>query len=160
MEKDGLSLLTWHAASAPASGAATQARAAAGPVTGSQISPSSPTSKIVAHYAHLTFLGANPEVAIQGLEPSQAKVNSFIGNDPAKWKQNLQTFSQVRYSNLYPGIDLVYYGRENGQLEYDLVVKPGADPATIRLRLDGDRDDRYASVERTEMGGIPRDGVW
>ncbi|HLK22853.1 MAG TPA: SBBP repeat-containing protein, partial [Bryobacteraceae bacterium] len=41
---------------------------------------------------------------------------------------------QVR--ELYRGIDLVYYGNQ-GELEYDLTVKPGADPRTIRLRLDG-----------------------
>ena len=42
----------------------------------------------------------------------------------------------MEYQNVYPGIDLVYYGNQ-GQLEHDFVVTPGADPASILLYLDG-----------------------
>jgi len=42
----------------------------------------------------------------------------------------------VRYENVYPGIDVVYYGNQ-GQLEYDFVVRPGADPKSIRFGLEG-----------------------
>jgi hypothetical protein len=62
--------------------------------------------------------------------------NYFIGNDPAGWKTNVPTFSRVRYSDVYPGVDLVYHG-ENGQIEYDFVVAAGADPSLIRLELAG-----------------------
>lgn len=41
-----------------------------------------------------------------------------------------------RYADLYPGIDLVYYSRD-GELEFDLIVKPGADPTQISLRVGG-----------------------
>jgi hypothetical protein len=37
---------------------------------------------------------------------------------------------------LYPGIDLAYYS-DAGELEYDVTVKPGANPRRIRLRLRG-----------------------
>jgi uncharacterized repeat protein (TIGR01451 family) len=42
----------------------------------------------------------------------------------------------VVYKGLYPGIDLIYYGRD-GQLEYDLVVAPGANPHEILLEIQG-----------------------
>jgi len=42
----------------------------------------------------------------------------------------------VSFAGLYPGIDLVYRGTQ-GQVEYDLVVQPGADPSRIELAFDG-----------------------
>ena len=60
-------------------------------------------------------------------------VNYLFGNDSTKWKSNLPTFGKVHFSNVYPGIDLVYYG-SNGKLEYDFIVKPGADASTVEKK--------------------------
>jgi hypothetical protein len=57
------------------------------------------------------------------------------GADPAHWT-HAEQFARVRYSGIYRGIDLVYYGNGD-QLEYDFQVAPGSDPASIRLRYDG-----------------------
>ncbi len=46
-------------------------------------------------------------------------------------------FAKVGYEGVYPGIDLVFYGTNQRQLEYDFVVAPGADPARIRLAIEG-----------------------
>ncbi|MGB6689426.1 MAG: SBBP repeat-containing protein [Terracidiphilus sp.] len=64
------------------------------------------------------------------------KVNYFIGNDPAKWHAGVPTYAKVRYSGIYPGVDLVFYGNQR-QLEYDFVVAPDADPSRIALALAG-----------------------
>jgi hypothetical protein len=84
----------------------------------------------------LQLVHANPAASITGGDELPGKVNYFIGNDPQRWRTNLPTYSQVRYRNVYPGIDLVYYGNQSGQLEYDLVVSPGADPRAILLAID------------------------
>jgi hypothetical protein len=63
-------------------------------------------------------------------------VNYFIGEDPSKWRANIPTYQKVAYKNVYDGIDLVYYGNQ-GHLEYDLIVAPGADPTQIRLAFHG-----------------------
>ena len=42
----------------------------------------------------------------------------------------------MRYSNLYPGIDLIFYFRD-GQLEYDIIASPGADPSAISFQTEG-----------------------
>jgi len=68
-----------------------------------------------------------------GAEELPGKTNYFIGNDPKKWRTNVPTYAQVRYHDVYPGVDLVYYGNQGGQLEYDFVVAPGADPSAIAL---------------------------
>jgi hypothetical protein len=62
----------------------------------------------------LKLVGANPAPRIVGQEELPSKINYLIGNDPAKWRTNIPTYAQVRYENVYPGIDLVYYGQESG----------------------------------------------
>ncbi|HSC70823.1 MAG TPA: hypothetical protein VLH58_05685, partial [Candidatus Methylomirabilis sp.] len=84
----------------------------------------------------LQLLGAYPSVPAVAEEPLPTKVNYFLGNDPAKWRTGIPTSAKVRYPGIYPGIDLVYYGTQ-GQLEHDFVIAPGADPAAIRLRVQG-----------------------
>src|SRR5947208_1008983 len=54
--------------------------------------------------------GAKPRPKIEGLESLQGKSNYLIGNDRAKWHTDIPTFAQVKYTGVYPGIDVVYYG--------------------------------------------------
>lgn len=84
----------------------------------------------------LRFDGANPEPQVSGFRPLAGKVNYFVGNDPAKWHTGVPTYAGVKYSEIYPGVDLVFYGAQR-RLEYDFVVAPGADPRTIALKVDG-----------------------
>lgn len=88
----------------------------------------------------MKLVGANPHAEVSGLEKLPGKSNYFIGNDPDKWRTNVPQYAKVRYENVYPGIDLVYYGTNQRQLEYDFVIAPGADPGRIRLRLEGAND--------------------
>jgi hypothetical protein len=83
----------------------------------------------------LRLVGANSNAAVTGGDELPGKANYFLGNDPSKWRTNVPTYARVKYQNIYPGIDLAYYGNQEGQLEYDFVVAPGADPAAITLSL-------------------------
>jgi hypothetical protein len=80
--------------------------------------------------------GANPAAYAVGVDELEGKVNYFIGSDPAAWRTNVPTFGQVRYREVYPGIDVVYYGNQQ-HLEYDFVVAPGRDPSSISLSFEG-----------------------
>src|SRR5271170_8174765 len=73
---------------------------------------------------------------VTGQDKLPGKVNYFLGKDPAHWHSNVATYAKVKYTGVYPGIDLVYYGNHR-QLEYDFVLAPGADPNSIRLHLSG-----------------------
>ncbi len=79
---------------------------------------------------------ANSNPRLIGLDQLSGKTNYFIGNDPTKWQTEIPNYARVKYEDVYPGIDMVYYGTE-GQLEYDLVVAPGANPGLIRLGYKG-----------------------
>ena len=84
----------------------------------------------------VSLVGANSASDVIGLEELPGKINYFRGNDPSKWLRDVPTFARVRYTGVYPGIDLVYYG-VGRDLEYDLVVAPGADPRQIAFQFDG-----------------------
>src|SRR5882672_6346562 len=82
------------------------------------------------------LMGAVQSPPIIGENPQTGKVNYFIGKDPANWHTNVPTYSRVLYKNVYPGIDLVYYGNHQ-QLEYDFAISPGADPGRIQFEITG-----------------------
>jgi uncharacterized protein (TIGR03437 family) len=92
--------------------------------------------------------GASLSAAIVGEDRQAATSNYFIGNDPAKWRTSVPNFGRVRYVGIYPGIDLIYYGQD-GTLEYDWTVSPGADPRRIRMVFEGAdrlRIDRHGDL--------------
>lgn len=78
------------------------------------------------------FSGANLSARIQGEARQPSTSNYFVGNDPRRWQASVPNYDRVRYAAIYPGIDLLYYGKD-GHLEYDWIVAPGADPARIRM---------------------------
>src|SRR6476620_6098126 len=83
----------------------------------------------------MRFVGANGNPKITGESRQQGTVNYFLGK-PNEWRTGIPTYARVRYRNLYPGIDLVFRGN-NRELEYDLVVSPGADPERIKFGISG-----------------------
>ena len=89
--------------------------------------------------------GANPDLAVHGVDPLPGRNHSISGRDPTRWRANVPTYARVRYGEVYRGVDLVYYGTEDRQLEYDFVVAPGVDPGVIRLTFEG--------IDRLELGG-------
>src|SRR5438309_1080426 len=110
-------------------------------------SPSRPEAH-AATVVRMRFAGANPAPRVTGLEAVPGTANYFIGNNRAKWHTNVPLFARVHYADVYPGIDLSFYGAASGagergarggpqHLEYDFVVHPGADPGTIALDFQG-----------------------
>ncbi len=86
----------------------------------------------------MEFVNASPQASGKPLEPLPGKANYLIGRDPKRWIQNLETYGRVEYDGVYEGVDVAWYGSQ-GQLEYDFLVRPGADPNRIRVRFEGTR---------------------
>jgi len=90
----------------------------------------------------MQIIGSAADPAVQGVDALPGKINYFHGKDSASWRTKVPTYQRVKYSAVYPGVDLVYYGQSQ-QLEYDFIVAPGADPNTIKLG--------FAGVEQTTV---------
>jgi hypothetical protein len=102
--------------------------------TGAQFVLRKASGEIAAVRMHI--VGADPSAAISGNTELPGKINYLVGNNPAQWRSGVPTFAQVCVKNVYPGVNVVYYG--NGrQLEYDFDLAPGIAPQTIALRFDG-----------------------
>lgn len=84
----------------------------------------------------MVFEGARPDVRVAAADPAACRVNYFFGSGPDEWKTDIPTARAVSYEGLYPGVDLKVYGVER-QVEYDWVVRAGADPAAIAVRFEG-----------------------
>ena len=84
----------------------------------------------------MRLVGANPAARVVGAESLPGKSNYFLGKDSTKWRTGVANYATVEYKGVYPGIDLVYYGNQ-GRLEHDFVVSPGADPTAINLAIEG-----------------------
>lgn len=87
---------------------------------------------------HIRLVGANGAAQANAEAPLPGRSNYLLGHDPSKWRTDVPTYSRVRYTGVYSGIDLVYYGH-HGELEYDFRVAAGADPSAIAFRFgDGE----------------------
>src|ERR1700753_1491786 len=91
-----------------------------------------PTSSVL----RMALAGSNAKFAVSAEQPLPGVVNYFRGSDAGKWVTDVETFGRVRYKDVYPGIDLMYYGNQR-QLEYDFVVAPQANPKSIALNFSG-----------------------
>jgi hypothetical protein len=100
----------------------------------STYSPYSPDStKIERDVSRLIFLGANKNHEIVPIELSQHQVNYLKGKAPSKWQTGINTSKAVLFKDIYKNIDLKVYGIEK-QVEYDWIVKPGAEPKMISFK--------------------------
>ncbi len=89
----------------------------------------------------MRLVGGNTGAAVTGLDPLPGISNYLTGSDPAKWTTGIIRYTKVQYAQVYPGVNLVYYGNQH-QLEYDFIVAPGADYRQIRTHFEGARSVR------------------
>ena len=93
--------------------------------------PSGPPSVV-----RIQLRGTEPLSKVFGTDQLPGKSHYLLGSDPAKWRTDVPHYAQVQYEGIYPGVDLVYYGKHH-ELEYDFVVAPGASPGTISFGFEG-----------------------
>src|SRR5262249_6960478 len=84
----------------------------------------------------MNLIGADANAQLNGEQELQGKVNYLVGNDRGKWRTGIPTFRKVHYDDVWPGVDMVWYGTQT-ELEHDFVVKPGREVSTVRLAFEG-----------------------
>jgi RHS repeat-associated protein len=85
----------------------------------------------------MRLVGANADAPAEGLQKLPGNSNYFLGNDPNQWVTDVPRYAGVGYNDVYPGIDLVYYGNQDRNLEYDFIVAPGVNPGAIAFAYEG-----------------------
>ncbi|HEX8254053.1 MAG TPA: hypothetical protein VF846_12980 [Thermoanaerobaculia bacterium] len=95
----------------------------------------------------ISFPGGNGSVVPRGVEQVQ-RVTNYLASGPREWRTSVPNYAKILYSDVYPDIDVVFYGRE-GELEYDFVVGGNADPRLIRVAFDG-----HSSLRLNETGDL------
>jgi hypothetical protein len=111
----------------------------------------------------MKLIGADSNSRAVPEEQLVTRTNYLIGNDPVRWQTNVPNYRRVRFRQVYPGIDLRYYGTGQ-QLEHDFVVAAGADAREIEFKLTGGilRIDHHSGdlLLRTEAGTVRLRAPW
>ena len=99
--------------------------------------PAKDGSAVETSVLRMRLSGAAVAPRVSGEKPLPGKSSYFLGSEPSKWHRDVAQYARVKYKGVYPGVDLEYYGNQ-GQLEYDFTVAPGADPKAVRLSFAGE----------------------
>ena len=108
----------------------------------------------------MILVGADAHAKAATTAELPGKTSYFVGSDATRWRTGVPTYAKATYRDVYPGIDVAYYGNQR-ELEYDFIVHPGSAPDTVRLRFEGaDRVELDASGELLlhTGGGVIRKG--
>lgn len=103
-------------------------------------------SKATAVY--MTLEGADPNAASAGSDMLDGRTNYFKGREE-NWHTNIPNYQGLKTSAIYPGIDIVWQGKEKGGVQYDFVVEPNADPTQIEWKIEGARS--FAITEEGDL---------
>jgi hypothetical protein len=106
-----------------------------GPLPAGVVGRKPPETRMTESAVRVRLIGANPHPVVEGLEPLPGRVNYLIG-EQKDWHRNIPTFGRVRLHDVYPGVDVVYYGSPSA-LEYDFVAAAGADTSKIKFAIEG-----------------------
>ncbi len=101
------------------------------------------------HRVKVAF-GAEGPVEPMGIGDMGFESNFFLGNDPEGWVTGARSFRELVYRDVWPGIDM-RYRYSGGDLKYDLLLDAGADPSSIRFKVEGS-EGLDASGDRLSIG--------
>lgn len=124
---------------------------------GAVVAPGSQARATSVFVIRMQLEGANPSAKIDGLDQLARTSSYFIGSDPKNWHTNVPSYARVEYRDVYPGVDLMFYGNQQ-RLEYDYVVNPGASPKSIALNIEGARKMKVDSHGNLVMS-LPKGSV-
>ncbi len=102
--------------------------------------------RIDGHYFEMNLVGSNPLAKAQPAQLLEGYHNYFLGRDSCKWASHALGYGTIVYTNVYDGIDF-RISSVGGNLKYDFIVKPEADPSQIKVEYCG--LDRLEKVQGT-----------
>jgi hypothetical protein len=94
-------------------------------------------TQLPSHGLRVTFVRPESSASLLAEDAAAGRRHYLRGPAPTRWAADVRSFRQLRYRALWPGTDVVLHENAAHQLEYDLLLAPGADPARARLRYQG-----------------------
>lgn len=88
------------------------------------------------HAVRMRFRGASEQVLVEGVGKLPGMINYILGNDPSRWAGDVPSFSELRYTGIHPGVDMVLR-RAGAGTKYDIIVAANADPSPIAFTFAG-----------------------
>jgi hypothetical protein len=83
----------------------------------------------------MSFINSHPS-AVTGESEQKGRFNYFLGNDPSHWAPNVRSYGELVEEQPYEGIS-IRYSVDEGEPRYDVIVKPGADPSQVGIKIEG-----------------------
>lgn len=108
------------------------------------------------HAYRVQFLNSNEMVRVRGLDKKTQYHNYFLGSNPDQWKSHVPIYSSAKYEELYPGVDMHMYLRED-ELKYDFILQPGVHPDIIQMQYEGQENIKIVDgqlIIKTSLGEI------
>lgn len=93
-------------------------------------------NKVAYNRIEAVLQGFNPQARLQTGKPLLTQYHYYLpgcGQDGAHAK----SFDKVTYKEIYPGIDWEIYINQNGKVEYDFVLHPGASLSQVKMEIMG-----------------------
>jgi uncharacterized protein (TIGR02145 family) len=109
------------------------------------------------HRIDLDLSGSNPDCDVITSGPSSDRLNYYTTGTTDHGITGVRSFQTVTYKDIYPGIDLEFISGQDQPFEYNFIVRPGANPDLIRIRISGPDKIRSSSdgiVFRTSLGKV------
>ena len=82
------------------------------------------------------FIGHDEDAMAIG-EGQTGPTRNYFSGPSENWVSGLKDSKQVRRTDIYPGIDVLYKVHPRNRLEYDFIVAPGAELSVIKWELSG-----------------------
>lgn len=89
------------------------------------------------HFLQISFLGANPNVIVEGKEKLEEYSNFYLGNEPAKWQTQVPIFTQIQHKNLYGNSINMTTEVVEEHFKYTFEIAPNGDPSQIQVLYEG-----------------------
>ncbi len=84
----------------------------------------------------INFEDSNKIPQIIGKNEFNCKINYFKGDNKSQWKSCIPIYEKLLYKEVYPGIDLLYYGKQTN-MKLEFIVQPNKSIDCIKLNFEG-----------------------
>lgn len=119
-------------------------------------------SRLKGHVVKVDFVGSSGATYATGREELPGYVN-FLKGDASQWVTKVPRFEEAMSANVLPGVDARYYF-DNANLRYDVIVRPGANPDSVRMKYSGAQNIRVLPngnlAYDTSLGTVEERGLF